>query len=92
MYLRTYGSSPQITKKTGSENRKSAQCQMICGRSANLTNYYVNPRICGFAICGPPTFDVVHKLHIIYTLVNHGVSIYKVKRDINNNISNLKCK
>jgi hypothetical protein len=68
--------SPLITKKIGSINRKSAQCQMICG----------------FAICGPPTFGVVHKLHIIYTLVNHGISIYKVKRDINNNISNLKCK
>ncbi len=44
MYLRTCG-SPQITNKIGSENRKSAKCQ-ICERSAILTNY-LSPQICG---------------------------------------------
>ncbi len=46
--------SPQFTIKIGSAKRKSAKCN-ICGRSANLTNKLI-PQICGFAICGPPTF------------------------------------
>ncbi len=41
--------SPQITKKIGSANRKSAKCHS-CGRSA-ITNFF-SPQICGFAICG----------------------------------------
>jgi ribosomal protein S14 len=36
-------------KKNGSANRKSAKC-LICGRSANITNYW-SPEICRFAIC-----------------------------------------
>ncbi len=44
-----------LQKNTGSSNRKSKNCH-ICGRSASLVNF-VRPRLCGFAICGPPTFE-----------------------------------
>jgi hypothetical protein len=56
-YVLAEVSSPRITEKIGSKDRKSAKCH-ICRRSENLTNY-LSPQICGlrFAelICGPPT-------------------------------------
>jgi len=42
--------SPKITKKIGSDNRKSAKCH-ICERSANISNY-LSLQICEFASCG----------------------------------------
>jgi hypothetical protein len=46
--------SLQIKIKIGFAIRKSTQYQ-FCGRFENLT-IHLSPQICGFAICGPPTF------------------------------------
>jgi hypothetical protein len=92
MYMRTCGSLKSVNYQKDwvrkSQIRKVPDLRQI-RKSANYLRKSANVRICDLRTAH---FGVVHKLHIIYTLVNHGILIYKVKRDINNYISNLKCK